>query len=378
MTAALSNANVPAWEDGRWLPLPSLEGEQEADACVVGLGGSGLACALELLSLGRTVVGIDAGRVGGAAAGRNGGFLLAGLAAFHHEACDRLGRDRARRLYALTLEEIDRIERETPTAVRRLGSLRIADSQEEEEDCRHQLEALRRDGFAAQWYEGTEGTGLLLGSDGAFDPLRRCRELAVQARHLGARLFECSAALEIAEGAVRTAGGRVRCRDVIVAVDGKLERLLPELAPRVRTARLQMIGTAPTDEISVMRPVYARWGLDYWQQLPDHRVVLGGFRDAGGDAEWTEDDAPTPVVQLALEQHLRARLGVHAAITHRWAASVAYSRGVLPVCTEVRPRIWAIGAYSGTGNVVGALCGRAVARQAVLGHDPVAAMLAPE
>ena len=31
---------------------------------------------------------------------------------------------------------------------------------------------------------------------------------------------------------------------------------------------------------------------------------------------------------------------------------------------EVRDGVWAVGAYSGTGNVVGAVCGRAVARAA--------------
>jgi hypothetical protein len=38
--------------------------------------------------------------VAGGAAGRNGGFLLAGLAAFHHDAVAAHGRARARALYA--------------------------------------------------------------------------------------------------------------------------------------------------------------------------------------------------------------------------------------------------------------------------------------
>ena len=45
---------------------------------------------------------------------------------------------------------------------------------------------------------------------------------------------------------VVTSRGMVRARRVIVAVDGHLEQLLPELAGRVRTARLQMLATAPT------------------------------------------------------------------------------------------------------------------------------------
>ena len=68
--------DLPVWDDGRWTPLPALPGDVSADVCVVGLGGSGLACVLELLALNKRVVGLDAGSVGGGAAGRNGGFLI--------------------------------------------------------------------------------------------------------------------------------------------------------------------------------------------------------------------------------------------------------------------------------------------------------------
>jgi gamma-glutamylputrescine oxidase len=370
--------NVPAWEDGAWTPLPPLRGDIEADACVIGLGGSGLSCVLELLAMGRTVVGIDAWLVGGGAAGRNGGFLLAGLAAFYHDAIERVGHDRARRLYAHTMTEIERIARGVPDAVRITGSLRIAASPEEEEDCRRHLAALRADGFPGSWYEGAEGRGLLIESDGAFDPLRRCRALAVRALAAGARLHEGTTAVTIESGCITTDHGRIRCRQAIVAVDGRLERLLPELATRVRTARLQMLGTAPAPDVRIPRPVYSRWGLDYWQQLPDARVVLGGFRDIGGEGEWTHDDTPSPAVQRALDECLRARIGVRAPVTHRWAASVSYTPDGLPILARVRDGVWAIGAYSGTGNVVGAICGRAVARQAFGGPDEVAALLSAD
>src|SRR6476661_4102255 len=107
------NFGKSAWDDSPWRELPPLETHAEADVCVVGLGGSGLVCVNELLALGKTVIGIDAGTVGGGAAGRNGGFLLAGAASFYHDLVEQLGRDKARELYGLTLEEIDRIESET-------------------------------------------------------------------------------------------------------------------------------------------------------------------------------------------------------------------------------------------------------------------------
>jgi glycine/D-amino acid oxidase-like deaminating enzyme len=123
--------------------------------------------------------------------------------------------------------------------------------------------------------------------------------------------------------------------------------------------------------------VYARYGFDYWQQLPDGRVSLGGCRDLDMDNEWGHDATPTPTIQAALDRVLRERVGVREApVTHRWAAVVGYTEDGLPVFAEARPGVWAVGAYSGTGNVVGALCGRAAARRAVGVPSEAAALLA--
>lgn len=362
-----SGSNTPVWDDHDWTHLPTLDGDARADVCVVGLGGSGLTAVGELLRRGASVVGIDAGQVASGAAGRNGGFLLAGTYDFYHDAVRRHGHARARRIYGLTVDEIRRMAAETPAAVRHTGSLRIAASPEELEDCRRQLDALRADDFPVEEYEGPEGHGLLMPTDCAFNPLLRCRLLARRAGEAGARLYEHAPALEVRPGEVRTPAGTVRCGAVVVAVDGRLEGLFPELEGRVRTARLQMLATAPTDEVRLPRPVYARWGYEYWQQLPDGRIALGGFRDFGGEGEWTHDATPGEGIQARLERFLRERIGVRAPVTHRWAASVGYTTTGLPLLDEVRPGVWVAGGYSGTGNVIGALCGRAAAELALTG-----------
>lgn len=357
----------PVWNDRVWEPLPTLDGVVDADVCVVGLGGSGLACVHELLARGRRVVGLDAASVADGAAGRNGGFLLAGLSAFYHDAVRALGRSRARAIYQLTIGEIDRMSAETPELIRRVGSLRIADSAAEEDDCAAQRDAMAADGLPVAAYDGPEGCGVFVPTDGTFQPMARCRTLARRATAAGARLFERSPAVAVTGAEVVTPGGRVRCQGVVVAVDGGLERILPELAGRIRSSRLQMLATEPAPEVAVRCPVYARWGYDYWQQLPDRRIAVGGARDVGGDAEWTAEATPTAPVQRALERCLRERIGARARVSHRWAATVGYTRDQMPVAEEVRPGVWAVGGYSGTGNVLGALLGRAVAERIVRG-----------
>lgn len=356
--------NSPIWEDHDWRPLPTLTGPVRADVCVVGLGGSGLAAMEELGALGVSAVGVDAGGVGAGAAGRNGGFLLAGLAKFFNETVAQFGESAASTIYRLTSGEIRRQAEEFPEIARVTGSLRLAADAAEREDCAKHLAALRYCGFSAEAYAGPEGEGLLLPTDGVMQPLRRLRAQARRLRQRDALLYEHSPVRRILPGSVVTELGVISCDSVIVAVDGGLERIIPELIGRIRTARLQMLGTAPAPEVSFPRPVYWRQGYEYWQQLPDRSIALGGFRDHALEEEWTVENRPTSKIQSLLKQFLRERLKVTAPVTHQWAASVGYTPDGLPVLEEVRARTWAVGGYNGTGNIVGALSARAAARLA--------------
>lgn len=343
---------MTAWEGSSWPGLPRLSGDLSADVCVVGLGGSGLTAVHALREHGLSVVGLDAGLVGGGAAGRNGGFLLAGPALGYHRQRDPV-------LYQRTLVELNRMS----GFLRRTGSLRIETTPEGLEDCTLQAAALREDGFLVEDYDGPEGVGLLFPADGVFQPLERCRSLARQTIAAGARLFEHSPVTSLGSGSVTCAGGTVRCGTVLVLVDGRLSELLPEVP--VRTVRLQMLGTAPLPRL-FDRPVYLRDGYEYWQQLPDGRLVLGGFRDVGGIEEETSSAEPSALVQGALDG-LLASLAPVAVVTHRWAASVGYTADALPFLGEVRPGVWAAGGYNGTGNVIGALCARQLVSNVVGG-----------
>lgn len=347
--------------------LPTLESDLATDVCVVGLGGSGLTAINEALARGLSVVGIDADRIAAGAAGRNGGFMLAGIATFHHDAIAQLGHDRARALYQHTLDEMDRIQMDTPGVFRRTGVLRKANDDAEYQDCLEHLAALKSDGFEGEEFSGTQGRGVLTTSDGVFHPAQRAVALSKYALSAGAQLFTHTAATKIQSGTVHTAHGTITAKLIIVAVDGNLGRVLPEAAPHVRAVRLQMISTKP-EQHKLEHAVYARYGYDYWQQLPDGRVTIGGGRDVAGDSEWTDSQEPTDTVYNYLAATLQ-ELGIHAEVENHWAATVSYTDNGLPFVSEVQPGVWGIGGYCGTGNIVGALLGRAIVEHFVTGSS---------
>ncbi|MEV0948616.1 FAD-dependent oxidoreductase [Rhodococcus sp. NPDC049939] len=380
-----------AWDDdpvvALWEGLPRLEQTVTADACVVGLGGSGLAAIDELVGLGLRVVGLDGGRVAAGAAGRNGGFLLGGPSAFLHSAVETWGAP-AVELYRATLAELDYLATVLgPDVIARTGSIRLAglpgaprdaaeahDRAAEEADCTALAAALRDNGIRVEHYDGELGTGLFLPDDAAMNPSRRALELAALLRH-SAELYEHSNVRHIESGRVVTDHGTVHAPAIIVAVDGRLEQVLPELRGRVRTARLQMLATAEGLPRRLPCPVYGRWGYDYAQQAADGRLFVGGGRDLFADAEWTTDTSPTAAVQHYIEHVAERMAGRPVDVFRRWAASVGYTDDGRPLCTETRPGVIAVGGYNGTGNLVGAVAARAAVALA-LDRTPPPAYLA--
>jgi gamma-glutamylputrescine oxidase len=348
----------------------------------------GLSCARRLAQHGIETVLLEAGSVAGGASGRNGGFLIAGVAAFYNDARERYGVERARAIYARTLatqQEIYELAEElgAAEAVRRVGLLRLAVSDDEAEHVRDHAAALAEDGFPGELVERDELppalqrsglVGCLTDHDAALHPARWYRALAHAAEKAGARIYEGTRVRAPvpapAEGPLLTDRGGVRARHVIVATDGALPALVPEYGGRVRARRLHMVATVPLPP-TLDRMVYARWGFEYLQQRPDGRLLAGGFSDVDGEGSYTHSDAGSPVIWDRVERYLREDLGATGEITHRWAGVVGYSDDSLPYVGAVpgRPGLYVSGGYSGVGNVPGFMCGGDIA-DTIAGHGP--------
>lgn len=372
------------WDDAvaDWPGFAPLDGDTTADACVVGLGASGLAAVEALVERGLSVVAVDAGRVAAGAAGRNGGFLIGGPELALHRAIEAWGQA-AVGLYRETLAELDRLlDLLGPQVVRRVGSIRLAglpgepasdaeaaDRVAELADCELQAAALRAHGIAVEEYVGPLGRGLYLPDDAATNPAVRATRLASLLAPRAA-LHEHTRVTGIQAGAVKTERGTISAGRIVVAVDGRLDALLPQLAGRVRTARLQMLATAPLGVVRLPCPVYGRWGYDYAQQRPDGRLFVGGGRDRFLDAEWTADTEPSEPVQTYIETVAARMAGQPVAVTDRWAASVGFTPDDRPLCTLVADGVVAVGGYNGTGNLVGPVAARAAVALALDGTPP--------
>jgi glycine/D-amino acid oxidase-like deaminating enzyme len=341
--------------------------DRPPDVAVVGGGVTGLSCALTLAENGLQVRLHEARTIASGASGRNGGFALRGGAMLYHRAKAELGAERAGALWRLTERTLDRMESLAGDALRRVGSLRLAADKQERDELRAEFAALSEDGFAVEWVDEPGGRladlyagGLVHPRDGALDAGRWIRRLAANAAEVGVEIREhdrVEALTDLEAGAV------------VVASDGYPSGLLGSLDDAVKPTRGQVVATEPLAERLYERPHYGRHGFDYWQQLPDGRLVIGGRRDTDLAGETTAKEATTPEVQAALEELIRELVGRVPAITHRWSGIFGTTRDDLPLVGPApgHDGVWVSRGYSGHGNVLGLACGDLVAK-AILGR----------
>ena len=367
--------------DSYWLaePAPTLSSRPlggPPDVEIVGGGVTGVSAALALARGGRRVRLHEARKIASGASGRNGGFALRGGAMAYGSAREWLGPETAADYWRLTEAYVDRMGELGGDAFRRTGSLRLA-GDDEREELHSEYEALREDGFAAEWRDelpeplsGRFPGALFHPDDGVLQPARLVRRLAAAAADAGVELQEHDRVGDL---------GELEASIVVVATDGYPSGLLGLLEGLIIPTRGQMLATEPVPERLYGMPHYGRHGYDYWHQNEEGRLIVGGFRDADMDSEFTATEETTERIQGALEGFAEALLGRRVAVEHRWSGIFGLVPDLMPVVGRVPggERLWVAGGYSGHGNVLGLMCGDLVAR-AILGEPhPLLARMDP-
>jgi glycine/D-amino acid oxidase-like deaminating enzyme len=287
--------DAPSWWwaelGGLAAPRPALDGDREADVCIVGAGYTGLWTAYELLRAdpALAVVVLEREVAGFGASGRNGGWVLGEISTGSRQR-EAAGEAAIAALERAARETVD----EVGAACAREGidcdfvkggSLTVAQTAP-------QLARLRAAprGELLEVEEAGDRVRVagLLGARftphcARVQPAKLARGLAAAIEARGATIHERTAGLDVAPGRVRTARGTVRARWVVRATEGYtaglpgLERaLLPLSSSMIVTEPLdagtwEQIGWEGCETLDDAAHAYI-----YAQRTADGRIAIGG------------------------------------------------------------------------------------------------------
>ena len=280
----------------------ALCGEIKADVCVLGGGITGCSAALHLAKRGYKVALLEARSVGYGASGRSGGQTIFGLAVGQQKLIAQVGRDDARRLFALSIEALDLTQslireytidcdyhpNHLHVAIKPRHVLELTQWSRElnEEYAYESVRMLSRDEVQSQVRSDRYLAGLIDTRSGHLHPLKYTRGLASAAEAAGAVIHESSEVLRYEEGSevrVHTAQGTIRCAHLVLCGNAYIGAVAPALARRILGVGTYIIATEPLGEQRArnLLPTNAavadiNWILDYFRRSQDHRLLFGG------------------------------------------------------------------------------------------------------
>ncbi|GAB3074311.1 NAD(P)/FAD-dependent oxidoreductase [Pedococcus soli] len=353
--AALADAAPSVfWLDrpDRPAPRPRLEAPTSADLVVVGGGYTGLWTALlaKEADPGRDVVVVEAGRIGWAASGRNGGFCSASLT--HGEAN---GRERwpaeYEQLHRLGLANLDAIQDTVQRHgiecdFQRTGELTVATAPHQVQWLKEDLGGgtfLDRDAMRAELDSPTYLAGVHTPDETAMvDPARLAWGLAAAAESLGVRIVERTKATGLDRDGAGMRLTTDRGHDLRAARVALGTNAFPSLLRRTR------LHTVPVyDYVLMTEPLSAEqldsigWGsragvgdmanqFHYYRLTDDNRILWGGY-DAiyhlGRRVRPTKDQRPETFHRLATHFFETFPQLAGLRFSHRWG-------GAMDTCTR--------------------------------------------
>lgn len=375
---------------------PALDGTIETDICIIGGGLAGLTAGLTLARAGRSVVILEAERIGWGASGRNGGFCSPAWSASADVIGRRCSPEAAKDLHRLSIEGMQFVRR----TIDELGITAAAPVHGKLGTIRHDgIEALktRRDtlardyGYAVDFVAKDELREVLRSTKYHaalrdpqafhFHPLNYLRGVAAEIERLGGRIFEGSRVTSTGQDApvksAGTANGMVKARTLVFCGGGYTDGLEPALRRAMLPIATYILVTeqAPDKIAEAIRTTDAigdnRRAGNYYRLIDGGKRILWGGKittrrsDPGDLAEYLRQDMVSTFPQLE---------GVKVELA--WSGLMSYARHLMPQVGKLRDGVWYCTAFGGHGMNTTAIGGQVVA-EAILGSSDRVRLFAP-
>lgn len=347
---------LPIWLDERASGEEILD---EVDVAIIGGGIVGASCAYLLRHSDATkdlkVALFESRGIASGSTGRNAGFVLRGIQAYYNHAVKLYGREIAREVFRFAEENQRQIkvfaesiadEKGLDFELSNCGSYLLACSLDELDDLKQSAKLMQEDGFSCEFLVedpiDRDFYGALFNpGDFAINPVKLTRALLARS---SASVFENEEVFSVKKSAsggklvVSTQKRSLTAGKVLLATNAYAPLGSYALSEKLNIIRGQILVTKPLKKrLELMESIcYANYGFEYFRQLPDNRMLLGGCRQQFMDEERGFGDTVTRPVQAALESYLKHRFPECAGIPvdYRFSGLMAFTNDGLPLIGE--------------------------------------------
>ena len=361
--------------------FPALEGEIEADVCVIGGGYTGLSAALHLRKKGYDVVLLEAERVGWGASGRNGGHVGTGQRADQHSIERWVGLEAAKGLWQIGLDAVqkvcDLIHEHQINCELGSGNLHLAAKPRDVAELQEEIEHLEvHYGYQQLTYLSPEAVAERTSAQGFYGallddgcrhlhPLKYALGLARAAADAGVRIYEGTRGQPAADGRsgeVKTPHGCVRARHVVLGCNAYLGNLMPRLAGNIMPINNFVIATESLpshllprinrDNQSMSDTLFV---INYWKLSEDGRLLFGGGENYSSRFP--------PDIKAFVRPHM---LKIYPEledieIEYGWGGAVGITLNRMPDFGRIGECIWYAQGFSGHGVPTATMAGHLLA-----------------
>jgi gamma-glutamylputrescine oxidase len=378
---------------------PALSARIDCDVAIVGGGFAGLHTARLLALKGKRVVLVERHRVGWGASGRNGGFVSPGYAERTDVLLRKLGADRTRELYRLSLQGVEIVR----DAIRDLGRPDILMG-----NGKLTVSRVNRPGRYAQvsremardlgahvfpWETGEVRAKLVtkryfqaLCSPESFQihPLNLVLALAADIEKRGGAIHEDTAAVGLERSGdvwrlrarSKSGAGEIVAPHVVLAGNAQLGRIRHDVASAVLPVATFV---AVTEKLGSRLKEAVRWP----GAISDTRRAGNYYRVVDGDRLlWGGGITTNTLEPIALRSRMRRdirsvypQLGDFK-IEYAWPGIMGYALHKMPQVGEIEPGLWVCTAFGGHGLAQTA-AGASVIASGIAGEDERWRMFAP-
>lgn len=325
----------------------------DADIAIVGGGIIGAGCAYILSRREpqlKTVL-FESQAIASGSTGRSAGFVLRGIQTYYHKAAELYGRENARAIFRFA-EENQRLLKEFAGSSQKAvdldlcGSFLLASSLEELDDLEKSARLMQEDGFEVSYLKedpidrGFYGA-IYNKNDFALDPVKMVRALLSQSN---VEVFEREEVASIEEShnggklMLTTNRRKLMCDRVLITTNAYVPLLEPWFADKLKVMRGQILVTKPLRKRILNSLCYANYGFEYFRQLADDRLLIGGCRQFFMEEETGYGDKVTRPVQQALENYIKNRFPDVAGIPvdYRFSGLMAFTADGLPLVGQLK------------------------------------------